>query len=157
MTTFERVRAAIASVDDPEYPGISVVDLGLLETLDVTLDGHVVVGLIPTFSGCPALSMIANDVRAVVGSVDDVSSCDVRWLGAPAWTVDRVTAEARQAMAREFTVAVRIGVEPVSCPRCDAPTTETSLFGPSRCRAVHSCPACSEVVEVMRSSSGDRA
>jgi len=81
----------------------------------------------------------------------------VRWLGAPAWTVDRVSDEARQAMAQEFTVAVRIGVEPVSCPRCGAPTTETSLFGPSRCRAVHSCPACSEVVEVMRSSSGGRA
>ena len=157
MTTVERVRAAIASVDDPEYPGISVVDLGLLETLDVTLDGHVVVGLIPTSSGCPALSMIANDVRAVIGSVDGVSSCDVRWLGAPAWTVDRVSDEARQAMAREFTVAVRIGVEPVSCPRCDAPTTETSLIGPSRCRAVHSCPARSEVVEVMRSSSVGRA
>ena len=81
MTTVERVRAAIASGDDPEYPGISVVDLGLLETLDVTLDGHVVVGLIPTFSGCPALSMIANDVQAGIGSVDGVSSCDVRWLG----------------------------------------------------------------------------
>ena len=112
MTTVERVRAAIASVDDPEYPGISVVDLGLLETLDVTLDGHVVVGLIPTFSGCPALSMIANDVRAVVGSVDGISSCDVRWLGAPAWTVDRVSDEARQAMAQEFTVACLLYTSP---------------------------------------------
>ena len=74
-----------------------------------------------------------------------------------AGSLDAPDPEMALVLAREFTVAVRIGVEPVSCPRCDAPTTETSLFGPSRCRAVHSCPACSEVVEVMRSSSGGRA
>ena len=146
----DRVRAAVATVDDPEYPGISIVDLGLLESLDTTHDGHVAVGLIPTFSGCPALSMIANDVRRAVDAVDGVEGVDVRWLGAPVWGVDRVTETARATMAREFTVAVRIGRGPVACPRCGSPTHEQSMFGPSRCRAVHTCPACAEVVEVMR-------
>ena len=149
----ERVRAAIATVDDPEYPGISIVDLGLLESIDVQPDGGVVVGLVPTFSGCPALAMIAADVRRAVTAVDDMAgpqTVDVRWLASPTWTIDRVTDNARQAMAREFTVAIRIGRDPVPCPRCGADTTENSMFGPSRCRAVHVCRSCTEVVEVMR-------
>lgn len=149
----ERVRAAIATVDDPEYPGISIVDLGLLESIDVQPDGDVVVGLVPTFSGCPALAMIADDVRQAVAAVDNVAgpqAVDIRWLASPTWTIDRVTDKARQAMAREFTVAIRIGRDPVPCPRCGADTTENSMFGPSRCRAVHVCRSCTEVVEVMR-------
>ena len=151
--THETIRAAVATVDDPEYPGISIVDLGLLEAIDVQPDGDVVVGLVPTFSGCPALAMIAEDVRHAVADVDGVTgpqAVNVRWLSSPVWTVDRVTDDARRTMAREFTVALRIGRDPVPCPRCGADTTENSMFGPSRCRAVHVCQSCTEVVEVMR-------
>ena len=153
MAIEDRVRAAIATVDDPEYPGISIVDLGLLESIDVHPAGNVVVGLVATFSGCPALTMIADDVRQAVAAVDNVAgpqAVDIRWLASPTWTIDRVTDKARQAMAREFTVAIRIGRGPVPCPRCGADTTENSMFGPSRCRAVHVCQSCTEVVEVMR-------
>ncbi len=149
----KQVRAAVATVDDPEYPGVSIVDLGLLESIDVQPNGDVVIGLVPTFSGCPALAMIAKDVRQAVAAVDGVAgprAVDVRWLASPVWTIDRVTDDARQAIAREFTVAVRIGDGPVPCPRCGAETTEDSMFGPSRCRAVHVCRSCTEVVEVMR-------
>jgi ring-1,2-phenylacetyl-CoA epoxidase subunit PaaD len=151
-TLGDRIRAAMATVDDPEYPGISIVDLGLLESIDVRPDGDVAIGLVPTFSGCPALTMIADDVRAAVAAVDGVagSRVDVRWLTGPAWTVERLTAEARRTMATEFTVAVRIGHGPVPCPRCGGDTVEESMFGPSRCRAVHVCRSCTEVVEVMR-------
>jgi len=152
-TTPEAVRAAVTTVDDPEYPGISIVDLGLLETIDVQPNGDVVVGLVPTFSGCPALAMIADDIRQAVADVDGVNgprAVNVRWLSSPAWTVDRLTDDARRTMAREFTVAIRIGRNPVRCPRCGADTTENSMFGPSRCRAIHVCQSCTEVVEVMR-------
>lgn len=144
------VHEAVASVDDPEYPGISIVDLGLLERLDVA-DGRAHIGLIPTFSGCPALGMIADEVRAAVESVPGIDEVTVDWLQTPAWTVDRVSADARAAMATEFTVSIQLGAKPAPCPRCGADTTQESLFGPSRCRAIHRCPACSETVEVMRS------
>lgn len=144
------VHEAVSSVDDPEYPGISIVDLGLLERLEVT-GGRASIGLIPTFSGCPALRMIADDVRDAVLRVRGIGEVAVDWLPAPAWTVDRVSADARATMAREFTVAVQLGTKPAPCPRCGAATLQTSLFGPSRCRAVHRCPACAETVEVMRS------
>ena len=59
-----RVAAAVGTVDDPEFPGVSVVELGLLESIRVDRDGRVRVSLLPTFSGCPALSMIGDDVPA---------------------------------------------------------------------------------------------
>ena len=80
-----QVHSAVSSVDDPEYPGISIVDLGLLESIHVEPDGSTVIGLIPTFSGCPALAIIADDVVAAVQEVADVSTCTVDWLSSPAW------------------------------------------------------------------------
>lgn len=144
------VLQAIASVEDPEYPGVSVVELGLLERLDVDRAGAVEVGLIPTFSGCPALAMIAADVEAAVGAVAGVTSVEVRWLPGPAWTPERIDDGAKAVLADRFTVAVQIGAAPPACPRCGGPTEERSLFGPSRCRAVNRCTSCAETVEVIR-------
>ncbi len=144
------VQAAVASVDDPEYPGISIIELGLLETIELDDHGVVDIGLIPTFSGCPALAMIAEDVEAAVAAVQGVASVRARWLASPVWSIERVSVEARRVMAEQFTVAVQIGSEAPTCPRCGGETEERSMFGPSRCRAVNRCRNCSETVEVMR-------
>ena len=145
-----RIHSAVSSVDDPEYPGISIVDLGLLETITPRLDGTATVGLIPTFSGCPALAVIAGDVIAAVEELDEIESCEVEWLSTPAWHADRVSHEARSCLERKFTVAVQIGERSPTCPLCASKTVEQSMFGPSRCRSVHSCTGCGETVEVMR-------
>lgn len=150
------VHEAVARVDDPEYPGVSIVDLGLLEAIDVgDLDPagshHVTIGLVPTFSGCPALAIISADVDASVRTVDGVGDVEVRWLTTPAWDVSRISHDARGTLAREFTVAVEITGRAPSCPLCGSPTAEHSMFGPSRCRSVHRCTSCSETVEVVRS------
>jgi ring-1,2-phenylacetyl-CoA epoxidase subunit PaaD len=143
------VRAAIAAVDDPEMPGVSVVDLGLLETLDVHPDGRVAVGLIPTFSGCPALAVITANVTAAVSAVEGVTSVQVDFLRAPVWTIDRVSERAEAALGERLGVAVERGGV-ARCPRCGSVTEQTSMFGPTRCRAVHVCSGCAEAVEVMR-------
>jgi ring-1,2-phenylacetyl-CoA epoxidase subunit PaaD len=145
-----RVAAAVAAVDDPEMPGVSIVDLGLLEQLWVDADtGGVRVGLIPTFTGCPALDMIREEVAAAVTSVEGVASVEVEFLASPAWSVDRITPAGRKRLADVLGVAVQLSAA-VRCPRCDAPTRQESLFGPTRCRSVHRCTGCGEVVEVMR-------
>ena len=143
------VLAAIATVDDPEYPGVSIVDLGLLEVVEVR-QGIAGIGLIPTFSGCPALDMIASDVDAAVRAVEGIDEVSVSWLRSPAWSTQRLSRRGREALATEFTVAVQIGNRAPLCPLCASPTVEQSMFGPSRCRSVHRCEACSETVEVMR-------
>ena len=148
----EEIRQAISTVDDPEYPGLSIVDLGLLESIHLTPTG-VTVGLVPTFSGCPALSVIAGEVRDAVGridGIDDVDDVNVVWLRAPPWTTERLTPRARQVLAGTFSVAVQIGSEVPPCPRCGGATTPQSPFGPSRCRAVRTCGRCREPVEVLR-------
>ena len=144
------VMAALTTVDDPEYPGISIVDLGLFESCQVGDHGAVRVALVPTFSGCPALAMIADDVRRAVEAVPGVSAVEVTWLRAPAWTTDRVTDRGRAALADRFTVAVRIGDGTTACPRCGGTMDDQSLFGPSRCRSVAVCRSCRETVEVLR-------
>lgn len=144
------VLAAVSSVDDPEYPGLSIADLGLVERCAVDGAGHASIGLVPTFSGCPALTMIADDVTAAVAAVPGVKTIDVQWLPAPVWSTDRVTDLGRAALADQFTVAVEIGRQSPTCPRCGSELTPRSMFGPSRCRSVSRCEACHETVEVMR-------
>ena len=72
------VTDAVASVHDPEYPDVSIADLGLVESITVSESGDVAaIGLIPTFSGCPALDMIATDVEAAVLALTEVQQCTV--------------------------------------------------------------------------------
>ena len=149
VSLVDAVRAAVATVDDPELPGVSIVELGLLEQLSVDVEGAVSIGLIPTFSGCPALSLIEQLVRAAVVAVDGVRSVEVAFLTAPTWSVDRISDVAREQLATGLTVAVERDGRAV-CPRCGTETVEQSMFGPTRCRAVHRCPGCGEVIEVMR-------
>ncbi|MCY3842085.1 MAG: phenylacetate-CoA oxygenase subunit PaaJ [Acidobacteria bacterium] len=145
----EEIREAISAVDDPEYPGLSIVDLGLLETIRVR-SGGVTVGLVPTFSGCPALAVIAEAVRGAVGRIDGIDDVDVVWLRTPSWSTDRVTRRARRILADSFSVAVQFGQQLPTCPRCGEATAPRSAFGPSRCRAIHTCSRCREPVEVLR-------
>lgn len=145
-----RVGDAVAAVDDPEMPGVSIVDLGLLESIDTDPPGRVRIGLIPTFTGCPALDVIRREVAASVARVEGVTSVEVEFLASPVWSVERISATGRERLAGRLGVAVELGGHPVPCPRCGAVTRRQSLFGPTRCRAVHRCTGCGEVVEVVR-------
>ena len=140
---------ALRTVHDPEYPGVSVVDMGMIVAAEVT-DGRVEVELITTFSGCPALDVISSEIATAVGALDGITDVVVR-RSAEAWDTSRLNEHARAVMARDFTVSVAVPGKPTECPRCGAAAlVEQSPFGPARCRAVHRCAACREVVEVLR-------
>jgi ring-1,2-phenylacetyl-CoA epoxidase subunit PaaD len=140
---------ALRTVDDPEYPGVSVVDMGMINAVELT-GGRVAVELITTFSGCPATDVISSEIAAAVGALDGIIGVEVR-RSAEAWDASRLSEHARTVMARDFTVAVAGPGKPAECPRCRAAAlVEQSPFGPARCRAVHRCTACGEVVEVLR-------
>ena len=140
---------ALRAVDDPEYPGVSVVDMGMIGAVEL-VGGRAGVELITTFSGCPALDVISADIAAAVGALDGVTGVEVR-PSAEAWDTSRLSQHARAVMAGDFTVAVAAPGRPTECPRCGAAAlVEQSPFGPARCRAVHRCGTCREVVEVLR-------
>lgn len=156
----DAVHSAVASVNDPEYPDVSIVDLGLLESIDIT-DGAAVVdrvatrvahvGLIPTFGGCPALAMIASDVQAAVETVAGIDRCEVEWLAGPVWTTERMTGNAQRTLADDYTVVLRRKDGSLLCPVCGSDdVADQSMAGPTRCRSVAWCSSCRNAVEVMR-------
>jgi ring-1,2-phenylacetyl-CoA epoxidase subunit PaaD len=148
------VRDAVVAVPDPEYPDVSIIDLGLLESLSVStdVDGIVArIGLIPTFSGCPALDMIASDVRVSVESLEAVDRCEVTWLAGPVWDSTRLTQAAQTRLADDYTVVLRRKDGSLLCPVCGSDAVvDQAMAGPTRCRSVAWCPSCRKPVEVMR-------
>jgi ring-1,2-phenylacetyl-CoA epoxidase subunit PaaD len=142
-------RTAAAGVADPELPGLTLGDLGILREVRPGPDGVEVV-ITPTYTGCPALETISRDVvRAVEAS--GAGPATVRVQLAPAWSTDDITAtgRARLAAAGIAPPAPVRGPVPVAlavrCPRCgSADTTLVSAFGSTACLALRRCAGCAE-------------
>ena len=151
-TLTEAVNARVAAVDDPEYPGVTIADLGILESVRVDpQDATVTVDLVPTFLGCPALEVIAHDVEKAASSVPGVATVVVNFIATPLWSVERITERGRAALASEYAVAVPPERGEPSCPVCSAPSIEIrSLFGATACRTIGYCNSCLNPLEVMR-------
>ena len=140
---------ALRGVDDPEYPGVSVVDMGMIGAISLSGE-RATVELITTFSGCPARKIISADIADAVGALEGITDVEVA-LSDRGWDTSRLSDHARSVMAGDFTVAVASPGRPAECPRCGAAAlVEQSPFGPARCRSVNRCAACQEVVEVLR-------
>ena len=139
----------VAAVPDPELPMITIGQLGVLRDVRVATDGHVVVEITPTYSGCPAMDAIGADVRARLATAG-YEDAEVRLVLAPAWTTDWITEAGRAALRRHGIapphpagpVALQLSVR---CPRCGSPDTrEISKFGSTACKALWKCHACLE-------------
>ena len=151
-TVLTRARAAAAMVSDPEIPGLSIADLGVLR--DVVLDGDVVeVRITPTYSGCPAMEVIAADVRAALTHAG-IAGARVRLVLAPAWSSDWISPAGRAHLAT-------LGIAPPArvdgpkqapaCPRCGSAETEMiSAFGSTACKSLHRCIACREPFDAFK-------
>lgn len=151
------MRAAVSAVCDPELPGLTVAELGILRSVD-RRDGRVVVTLTPTFSGCPALDVIRSDVeRAIAGTgVDAV----VELALAPPWSSGWITAAGRAKLAAagiapppvHGPVPVSLGVgRPTPCPRCgSADTTLLAAYASTACLSLRRCDHCREPFDAVK-------
>ena len=153
----ERVWNILEAIPDPEIPVVSIRELGILREVNQR-DGALEVVITPTYSGCPAMGQIEQDVRAALAA-NDLRARVVTRL-APAWTTDWISAEAQhklrafgiappQAAAQDSVVRfARRGAgaaQAVTCPRCGSVnTTETSHFGSTACKALYKCLDCLE-------------
>ena len=149
------VRAALADVADPEIPVVSVLDLGMVETIEVRPDG-IRVELLPTFVGCPALDLIRNAVEMRLGAFG--RPVEVEFGFRVPWTSERITPEGRVKLRvagiapptsaqSSQPVLVQLG-QPVACPNCGSTRTVLeNAFGPTQCRAIHHCTACRQPFE----------
>ncbi len=147
-----RARGIAATVLDPELPMVTIEDLGILR--DVTEDdqGRVHVTITPTYSGCPAMETIRDDLVDSL-TMAGYQHVDVEFVLSPAWSTDDLTDAGRQKLARAGIAPpgpVRAG-DPVSlslsvrCPQCGSlDTRESSRFGSTACKSLWVCRACRE-------------
>lgn len=155
-TVVERVWATLEHLTDPEIPVITLRELGILRDVRETPDGIEVV-ITPTYSGCPAMGQIEDDVRASLEQAG-IAARVVTQL-APAWTTDWMTDAGKEKLRvygispphqtrQEVSVVKftrRVAAEPVACPRCGSThTVVTSQFGSTACKALYRCLDCQE-------------
>ncbi|MEO7126051.1 MAG: 1,2-phenylacetyl-CoA epoxidase subunit PaaD [Nakamurella sp.] len=154
----ESIAEIAGSVPDPELPMVSLMNLGVLRAVDVNeASGAITVTITPTYSGCPAMNSMADDI---VTKLHDAGHPDVtvhKVLGGD-WSSDDLTTTGRQAL-RESGIAPptarstdpNAGSVPVLCPQCGAQNTEQlSPFGATSCKALYRCLACREPFEYFK-------
>ena len=156
MVTAERVWAALAEVEDPEIPVISLVDLGVIRRVDV--DGeHVHVEFTPTFLGCPALEVMRAQMTEAIEALG--VEPDVEVIQDDSWSTDRITPEGREKLRaagfappapREAGAPklVQLSSSVFRCPYCGSTeTTLENIFGPTPCRSLRYCRSCRQPFE----------
>lgn len=142
----------LETVMDPEVPALSVVDLGIVREVDVDEDGTVTVSITPTYSGCPAMHVIEDDIVTALhaGGWPQVR---VRTVHSPAWTTDWIGPEARHKL-EAYGIAAPTLVplqRRVACPFCGSrETIMRSEFGPTACKSIMYCNACSQPFELFK-------
>lgn len=145
--TESQVRAILTRVPDPEMPGVSVVDMGMIHAIHVDGQG-ITVQVLPTFLGCPATTLILTDIRAALVPLG--LALEVRSTMAEPWTVARITANGRRALAALGIAPPSDATDP-ACPLCGSDKTVLdSAFGPTQCRSLHYCRDCRQPFEAMR-------
>jgi ring-1,2-phenylacetyl-CoA epoxidase subunit PaaD len=145
-----------ATVCDPEIPVLTIADLGILRNVEVREDGSAQVTITPTYSGCPAMDAIRDDLKKAFAS-EGYASVEVDLVLAPAWTTDWMT-DAGKAKLQEYGIApptgraaagghsgpVRLSLA-VKCPQCSSLNTkELTRFGSTSCKALYVCQDCRE-------------
>lgn len=150
--------ATLESVKDPEIPVLSVVDMGIITSVDSgqsTVDRKAVITMTPTFVGCPAIHTMKKDIHDAVATMG-FASVEVIVDMDTAWTSDRMKPEAK-AKLEKFGIApppVSDGeltaemLDRVRCPHCGSTdTTLRSTFGSTLCRAIRFCFSCKQGFE----------
>ena len=151
----------VATVTDPELPMLTLAELGIVREVRETADG-VVVAITPTYSGCPAMAAIRDDIVTALRR-GGFGRAEVRTVLSPAWTTDWISESGRAKLAAAGIappgpaprraagpVPLQLGGRPdtVACPQCGHATTERiAAFSATACRELRRCPACREPFE----------
>jgi len=139
----DRVREVLAGVPDPEIPVLSVLDLGIVRSIELGADWTVRVGVSPTYTGCPATAVIKRDIVQALQAAgfDGTTAHDVL---SPPWSSDWISAEGRRKL-REYGIAPPGSDREFACPRCGSRATRLlSEFGSTPCKALYRCESCLE-------------
>ena len=158
-------RAVAETVTDPELPMLTLADLGVLREVRTTSEGGVVVTITPTYTGCPAMDAMRDDLYAALKGAG-YDGVEVKTVLSPAWSTDWITEAGRRKLAEAGIAppgaapmrdrgSVPLRLDPptrrVPCPRCGSlDTVELSAFSATACKSLRSCRSCREPFEHMK-------
>lgn len=155
MSIIAAVWAALNEVKDPEIPVVSLVEMGIIREVEILPQNGVKVTITPTFSGCPALHVMKEDIVTKVRETTGREAQIVIVLHPP-WSTDMIQESARDKLKTfgivpppvhggSFAVTL---LDVVKCPYCDSErTTLKNSFGPTLCRMIYYCNNCQQPFE----------
>lgn len=148
-----KIYSILKDVSDPEIPVLSIVDMGVVRSAKLLENNRVNVEITPTYSGCPAMDVIGDDVKKAFQ--DKGYQAEVKLILSPAWTTDWMTDEAKQAL-KEYGIAPPMDATSdkeallgnkkiIECPQCGSTNTKlVSQFASTACKAMFKCEDCKE-------------
>ncbi len=152
MKSKEEIFTILQNVTDPEVPVLSILDLGIVRDIIVKTNDEVEVIITPTYSGCPAMSMIAFNIKMELVA-HGFKTVNISEVLSPAWTTDWMSEEGRKKLKAygiappQYTTQNHPNEREVvvPCPLCKSTdTTLLSQFGSTACKALYKCKACLE-------------
>jgi ring-1,2-phenylacetyl-CoA epoxidase subunit PaaD len=149
----------LRGIPDPEVPAIDIVELGIVRRAELMPDGVVAVDVTPTYSGCPAMRVIEDEIVAALRA-NGYDRIELKTVYSPPWTTDWLSDEAK-AKLKAYGIAppgpagsdpplvpLMSAVRRVACPYCGSSNTERkSEFGSTACKAIHYCHHCHQPFE----------
>lgn len=149
----ENIISILAEVMDPEIPVLSITDLGILREVLVS-ENEITVNITPTYSGCPAMDTIQQDIREILAK-NGMERVKINQVLSPAWTSDWMSREGKEkleafgiappAVTAGCALAITGNDKPDHCPLCQSKNIELiSRFGSTSCKALYRCLDCRE-------------
>lgn len=147
-----RLLPILEKISDPEIPVLSIMDMGVVRTAVIN-EGKVKVEITPTYSGCPAMDVIGDDIKKALKDAGFEAEVDL--ILHPAWTTDWITPRGRKAL-EDYGIAAPLEAEAdkdvllngkrlVKCTNCGSQNTRlVSQFGSTACKAQFQCDDCQE-------------
>jgi len=148
----QKIIEILKTVSDPEIPVLSIVDMGVVRAAKI-INGIVEVQITPTYSGCPAMDVIGDDIISAFNQ--NGLKAKVELVLSPAWTTDWITPKGRAALEK-YGIASPLSADAdkeallgnkkiVKCPQCGSLNTKlVSQFGSTACKALFQCDDCLE-------------
>lgn len=149
MSVTTDLTAVLSRVVDPEIPVLTIHDLGILRSVGYE-GGSVVVTITPTYSGCPAMRQIEDDIETAL-LAEGITDFEVRVTHNPPWRSDDMTEEGRRRLA-EFGIAPPTSPDAILCPNCEGQGSHdlVARFAGTACQALMACSGCGEPFKLFK-------
>ena len=154
MLSKSEIENLLSEIPDPEIPVISIKELGILRDVKLNND-EVEVVITPTYSGCPAMRLIEDQIKEALGE-QGIEKFKVTSVLTPAWTTDWITDEAKKKLedygiappeksSPDKSLLDPFGPKDLRCPHCKSKDVNmVSQFGSTACKAHYKCNDCLE-------------